>query len=65
MGRLVIIIPPVSIARELWRLGEPELAVRAADLSASGAADIGEQAGDLHHSDQAVAMWPTGPSGVS
>ena len=33
MGRFVITIPPVSIARELWRVGEPELATRAADLN--------------------------------
>ncbi|MFG1621261.1 hypothetical protein [Kribbella sp. NPDC049227] len=33
MGSFVIHIPPISIARELWRLGEPELADRAAKLA--------------------------------
>ena len=38
MGDFVITIPPVSIARELWRLGEPELAARAVALTPHEAA---------------------------
>ncbi|KAA1424072.1 hypothetical protein [Nocardioides antri] len=64
MGRFVITIPPVSIARELWRFGEPELAIRAVDLTPVEAADIGERAGALHESGDATRLWPGGPSGV-
>ena len=45
MGRFVITIPPISIARELWRFGEPALSEQAAVLTASQAADIGERTG--------------------
>jgi len=65
MGRFVITIPPVSIARELWRFGEPELATRAADLPVVEAADIGERAGAIHESGEAARLWPRGPSGAT
>jgi hypothetical protein len=65
MGRFVITIPPISIARELWRFGEPALSEQAAVLTASQAADIGERAGILHQSGEASRMWPGGPSGVT
>ena len=65
MDRFVVTIPPLSIARELWRYGEPELAHRARLLTADDAADIGERAGDLHHSGTAARVWPNGPSGVT
>lgn len=65
MGRFVITMPQVSIARQLWRYGEPELAHRAMALTADDAADIGERAGDLHHSGTAARVWPNGPSGVT
>lgn len=61
----MITVPPVSIARELWRLGEPELAARALRLSPSGAADIGERAGALHQDGEAARLWPGGPAGVT
>lgn len=65
MGRFVITMPQLSIARELWRYGEPELANRAMALTADDAADIGERAGDLHHSGAAARIWPNGPNGVT
>jgi len=57
--------PPLSIARELWRLGEPDLASRAVNLSAEQAVDIGIRAGDLDHCGDARAIWPDGPSGAT
>jgi hypothetical protein len=65
MGRFVITIPPISIARELWRFGEPALSEQAAVLTTSQAADIGARAGILHQSGEALRMWPGGPSGVT
>lgn len=65
MGRFVITIPPVSIARELWRFGEPELAMRAVELTPGEAADIGERAGSMHQSGEAARLWPGGPRGVA
>lgn len=64
MGRFIITIPPVSIARELWRLGEADLASRALKLSAEEAVDIGCRAGALHQYGEAREIWPDGPSGV-
>jgi hypothetical protein len=65
MGRFVITIPPISIARELWRFGEPALSEQAAVLTTSQAADIGARAGILYQSGEALRMWPGGPSGVT
>ncbi|SDL55598.1 hypothetical protein [Arthrobacter sp. ok362] len=65
MGSFTITSPPLSIARELWRLGEPDLASRAVSLSAEQAVDIGMRAGDLDQSGEARAIWPDGPSGVT
>ena len=65
MGRFVITTPAVSIARELWRLGEPVLAQQAASLSPQRCADIGERAGDLYSSGEAARLWPGGPAGVT
>jgi hypothetical protein len=65
MGSFTITSPPLSIARELWRLGEPDLASRAVSLSAEQAVDIGIRAGDLDQSGEARAIWPDGPSGVT
>ncbi len=65
MGSLTITSPPLSIARELWRLGEPDLAARAVGLSAEQAVDIAIRAGDLHQSGEARAVWHDGPSGTT
>jgi hypothetical protein len=65
MGSFTITSPPLSIARELWRLGEPHLAARAVELTAEQAVDIAFRAGELHESGQAHAVWPQGPSGTT
>ncbi|TCC59723.1 hypothetical protein E0H73_24200 [Kribbella pittospori] len=65
MGSFVIRTPPISIARQLWRLGEPELAERAAKLTAVEAKRIGERAGQLQESGRAAKLWPDGPRGVT
>lgn len=65
MGSFTITSPPLSIARELWRLGEPGLASRALNLSAEQAVDIGIRAGYLEQSGEARAIWPDGPRGVT
>ncbi|MGM7775888.1 hypothetical protein ACSVHC_07690 [Arthrobacter sp. KNU-44] len=65
MGSFTITSTPLSVARELWRLGEPGLASRAMRLSVEQAVDIGIRAGDLEQSGQARTIWPDGPSGVS
>jgi len=55
-----IITSPLSLARELWRYGEPVLADRALLLSPTEVADIGVRAGDLYGA-RAEAFWPHGP----
>jgi hypothetical protein len=65
MESFTITSSPLSIARELWRLGEPGLASRAASLSAEQAVDIGIRAGALGQSGEARAIWPDGPRGVT
>src|SRR6476661_2690127 len=64
-GSLTITSPPLSIARELWRLGEPDLAARAADLTAEQAVDIAIRAGELHVAGESLSVWPSGPSGTA
>lgn len=56
-------MPAISYARELWRFGEPDLARRAAAMSPSECADIGERAGELSMSGEAKLLWPGGPRG--
>lgn len=58
---MVITISPVSLAEELWRFGEDDLARRALALSPSAAADIGERAGELGISGVDKIIWPSGP----
>ncbi|HCB59349.1 MAG TPA: hypothetical protein DEP82_15895 [Arthrobacter bacterium] len=65
MGSFTITSPPLSIARQLWRLGEPDLAARAVGLSAEQAVDIAIRAGNLDQSGEARTVWPDGPSGVT
>ena len=60
MGSMQIITSSLSLARQLWRYGEPELADRALLLTPTEVADIGARAGVLHGA-QADALWPRGP----
>lgn len=61
MGQMTIVMPPLSIARELWRYGEPELAGRALELTAEEALDIGERAGEMTLAGSREVLWPNGP----
>ena len=58
-----VITSSLSLARELWRYGEAELANRALRLSADQVADTGLRAGHLQISGEANRLWPSGPSG--
>jgi hypothetical protein len=62
-GTVRIITPALSIARELWRYGEPELAERALRLSPNEVLDIGARAGNLIMTRAAASLWPEGPRG--
>lgn len=64
MGQFIIQTPQISLARQLWRLGEADLASRALELSAEETVDIGIRAGELSSSGEDRKMWPNGPSGV-
>ena len=63
MNDVAILMPAVSYARELWRFGEPDLARRAAAMSPSECADVGERAAHLSLSGEAKLLWPGGPRG--
>lgn len=56
-----VITSSLSLARELWRFGEPELAARALQLRPEEVADIGGRIGALHLSGEVAALWPHGP----
>ena len=55
-----IITSSLSLARQLWRYGEPELADRVLRLTPTEVAGIGARAGVLYGA-QADALWPHGP----
>lgn len=61
MGETIIGTPAISLARELWRYGEPELAERAFALRPAEMARIGKRAGALLNSAEADRLWPDGP----
>ncbi len=63
MPGMQVVTSSLSLARELWRYGEAELADRALHLSPDQVADIGQRAGQLHTSRQAEKLWPGGPGG--
>lgn len=63
MGQMQVITSALSLARELWRYGEPELADRAFQLSPEQVADIGLRTGQLLSSREADRLWPSGPRG--
>jgi hypothetical protein len=62
---MVVVTSSLSLARELWRYGEPELADAAADLSAEDVLAVGKRAGSLAMSGDAARLWPNGPSGAA
>jgi hypothetical protein len=61
MGLYVITTSSLSLSRQLWRYGEPELAERALELSPEEIADIGVRAGAISGSSEVDAAWPAGP----
>ena len=63
MPGMQVITSSLSLARELWRHGESELADRALQLTPDQVADIGHRAGHLYTSGEADRLWPGGPSG--
>jgi hypothetical protein len=56
-----LITSALSIARELWRYGEPDLAGRALRLSADEVLAIGRRTWAMHESGEADRLWPAGP----
>lgn len=60
MGSVIVTTSALSIARELWRYGEPEAAERAFLLTPEAVADIGERMGELRMGDT-ESLWPGGP----
>lgn len=57
-----VVTSSLSLARELWRYGEPDLAGRALLLRPGQVADIGLRAGELYTSENADRLWPGGPA---
>lgn len=58
---LVVVTSALSLARQLWRYGEPALAKRALALSPENVASIGFRSGRLVLSGDADRLWPDGP----
>jgi hypothetical protein len=56
-----VVTSSLSLARELWRYGEPALAEAALRLSPEDVADVGLRIGDLALSGEANRLWPDGP----
>ncbi len=65
MASLVITTTSLSLARELWRYGEPELAESAFRLSPEQVVDVGVLAGALYLSGKDDRLWPDGPRSSS
>jgi hypothetical protein len=63
MGHMQVITSALSLARELWRYGEPDLADQALRLGPEQVADIGFRTGQLLSSEEADRLWPGGPRG--
>lgn len=53
----------LSLARELWRYGEPALADRARRLKPKDIIGLGERAGEIQISGESDRLWPDGPRG--
>ena len=64
VGYIQVVTTPLSLARELWRYGEPDLAWRAFRLSPEDVLLIGRRAGEFILSGT-DAIWPTGPKSAS
>jgi hypothetical protein len=62
VGESRIITSKLSLARELWRYGEPELAERALQLSLTEVADVGLRMMEMMSSQAKKDLWPDGPN---
>lgn len=58
---LRIVTSSLSLARQLWRYGEPELATKARRLRPAKLLELGERAGELEVSGEGERLWPDGP----
>lgn len=56
-----VVTSALSLARELYRYGEAELADRAFALEPEAVARIGSRMGTIHRSGEAERLWPDGP----
>ena len=60
---LRIVTSSLSLARQLWRYGEPELAKKARTLRPAKMIQLGERAGEIQQSGASDRLWPDGPRG--
>jgi hypothetical protein len=58
---LRIVTSSLSLARQLWRYGEPELAEKARALRPPKLLQLAERAGDIQLSGESDRLWPDGP----
>jgi hypothetical protein len=58
---LRIRISALSLARQLWRYGEPELAQKARTLRPAKLLELGDRAGEMQLSGESDRLWPDGP----
>jgi DNA-directed RNA polymerase subunit K/omega len=56
-----IVTSSISLARQLWRYGEPELAEKARVLRPPRLLQLGERAGEIQLSGASDRLWPEGP----
>lgn len=60
---LRIVTSSLSLARQLWRYGEPELALKARALRPPKLLVLAERAGEIELSGASDRLWPNGPPG--
>lgn len=58
-----IMTSSLSLARELWRYGEAQLADRARRLKPKDMIELGERAGEIQASGEGDRLWSDGPRG--
>jgi hypothetical protein len=61
VGGVFVVTSALSLARELFRYGETDLADRAAALSPEDVARIGVRIGELRQGAMTERVWPDGP----
>lgn len=59
--RFTVVTPAISLARQLWRYGEPGLAERALELPPADVADVCVRASAFVDDGTCDRVWPTGP----